>query len=614
MAENKFFLKKGLWLGIILVVIHKILSIFPCYDIINNSFYACAVGVTFGLIVFLFILAENTSNLLITGFTGLFVLIGVEIILASTGFEEKLFGNSEEWLEIYFYGFLGSMIGMVIAIVCTLLKVKLNFFPEREDITMQKSLKIKLLIYTLLSAFGFTYLILPENAGISVPIFASLQFICLWFVVPNKKRLWLFIPIFVLAMNSLVSGNTMWRVPNVIISMVLYSVMFLDFDIKDTTSRFIVHIIQNIIKPILYYELPFRWTLDANKEKTPIIKRIVMALVITIPCLVILIITLSYADMVFSKGVSDFFSGIYKYINFNALLKAIYGVAAGLYLFGIVYSPYCKKDKETIKGNVRQGDLIILNILLASVLAIYTIFVVIQFKYLFAGASLPYGLTYTEYARKGFFELFALTGVNIAVILIAVNLTKENQSVWGNVTKWLCCYLCGITIVLLVSSFYRMWLYNADDGLTRLRFLVFGFLIFESIGLLLTFFYIFKPKFNIIAVYLSIGLLYYLLLNIVPMDYYVAKSQVDRYLSTGKAGIPYTITLSTDAAPQIERLFYSNDVDGETKNKVKYYFENQNKYYNSLVTRWQRYNISVNKTQQIYRRIMRDSFELKLSN
>ena len=94
----------------------------------------------------------------------------------------------------------------------------------------------------------------------------------------------------------------------------------------------------------------------------------------------------------------------------------------------------------------KQGDTLILNILLFAIAAVYTIFAVVQFRYLFAEQTLPYGLTYTEYARKGFFELLFLTGINI----------------------------------LLASSFYRMWLYNEDDGLTRLRFLVFGFLIFEG--------------------------------------------------------------------------------------------------------------------------------------
>lgn len=217
-------------------------------------------------------------------------------------------------------------------------------------------------------------------------------------------------------------------------------------------------------------------------------------------------------------------------------------------------------------------------------------FVVIQFKYLFAsGNNLPYGLTYTYYARRGFFELLFLSGLNIFLILITICLIKEQSGKWVKSVKILCCYLCVVTMVLLASSFYRMWLYNADDGLTRLRLLVFGFLISEAIGLVFTFFYIIKPKFNIMVIYSIIGLIYYLILNIIPIDAFIAKNQIDRYFQTGKSGIEYTLTLSADAAPQIARLLESTD--DNVKESAKNYFKNNN-YQNDNMTCWQQWNLS----------------------
>ena len=144
----------------------------------------------------------------------------------------------------------------------------------------------------------------------------------------------------------------------------------------------------------------------------------------------------------------------------------------------------------------KNRDALVLNIVLATVLATYTAFIFIQFKYLFAGASLPYGLSYTNYAHRGFFELLFLSGVNLAVILFSVGMTKKKTGLSRGLTQGFCCYLCAITFVLLASSFYRMWLYCADDGLTRLRLLVLGFLVFESLGLIGTLLYIVRPKFK----------------------------------------------------------------------------------------------------------------------
>ncbi|MFA6309332.1 MAG: DUF4173 domain-containing protein [Clostridia bacterium] len=490
---------------------------------------------------------------------------------------------------------------------------------------MEKSMKVKLLLYGLISAMSFSYLILPENSGISVPVFIILQFICLWFVVPNRKKLWVLIPIFILSMNSFISTNAIWRVSNFIVVLLLYIAMFLDFNIKDTTSRYFISILENLVEPLRHIDLPFKWFQSADKERAAIIKRVLLALIITIPSILILVAVLSSADSIFSKSTIQIFKEIIKFVSVNSVLKIFYGIIAGFYLFGLIYSAYSRRETEPGKEGKRQGDLIILNIFLISILAIYTIFVVIQFKYLFANLltassqhpfnlpfKLPFNLSFTEYARKGFFELLALSGVNIVLILITIRLTKQTKNVWAKVTKWLCFYLCAITIVLLASSLYRMNLYNIIDGLTRLRFMVFGFLIFESIGLLITFLYIFKPKFNIVSVYLIIALVYYLLLNVVPMDYFVAKSQIDRYINDGKAnGIAYALTLSADAAPQIERLFTSTSShpDKNIVDPAKNYFKTQHSYYTNMTPRWQRYNKSTEYSEEVYRRLLRDEAE-----
>ncbi len=604
MGENAFLVKKGLWLGFILVAMHKIFCTFFYPQSINHAGYYLMVAIAFGFMVSLFIMAQSVRQLLITGFTGLFVLICTEILLSVFGEIFVLFDFGEIWFETYIFGFFGSIGGVILAFVLLFKKVRLDFLPKQREILIPLPLKMKMLLYLFVSAIGFAYLVLPENAGVSVAVFAAMQFICLWLVMQNRKRLWLFIPIFIFSLQALISANSIFRMPNVLLSLIIYSIIFMDFELKNTSLRFFKNMVRAVLEPIGHFKVPFQWALDANKKKAPVIKRILVSLAITIPSLILLITILSFADMVFSNGVNQFFSDIYRYINVNVLLKTLYGILVGLYLFGRVYAACDPQKQEKSIGTMRQGDLIIFNILLVSILAIYTIFVAIQFKYLFAVSSLPYGLSYTEYARKGFFELFSLTGVNIVVILMTVHFTKEIKSLWSTITKYLCFYLCCVTFVLLVSSFYRMWLYQADDGLTRLRFMVFGFLIFEGLGLFLTLIYILRPTFNMVAVYVSIGLLYYVLLNIIPMDYYVAKSQVDRYFRGDHAGIAYTMSLSEDAAPQIARLVQMppSDIqnDPQTQSMAMQYFENQIKYSESLPSRWQRYNLSEQHMKQLF--------------
>lgn len=470
---------------------------------------------------------------------------------------------------------------------------------------MEKTLKNRLLIYALISAISFVYFILPNNAGISVPLFIILQLACWFYLAPKKKPLWLFVPIFIISMNSFISGNPIWHVSNVFVITILYSIMVLlmvdKFRIKEDSLRFIFDTLTNIFAPIKHFLLPLRWWSEVDQDTTQLIKRVFKGIAVTVPCLFFLVLILSSADAVFLKGTGSFYNQIMHLMNFGIILKTIYGVAVGLYLFGLMYIVYAPKNEEiTSSIKTREGDLAILNILLISILTIYTVFVFIQFRYLFAGAQLPYGLSYTEYARKGFFELLFLSGLNIILILITVKLIRVKQGLWAKVTKYLCDYLCLVTIILLTSSFYRMWLYSSDAGLTRLRLLVFGFLIFEAIGLIVTFFYINKPNFNIVAVYLSIGLVYYLALNIVPLDSLIAKNQIDRYFNNQKQGIEYVMTLSPDAASQINRLLKSEKVDERTKQLAKIYFIELENNFNNADQGWQGYNLSINRGRKIW--------------
>lgn len=417
----------------------------------------------------------------------------------------------------------------------------------------EKQTEIKLLLYAAATAVGFMLLILAPNAGISVPIFAALQIVCLFFILENRRRLWYALPIFLLAAGSFISGSALWRPWNFLVGIILFAAMFTKLSFKSEGCAFLGKIAARAASAVRYFHLPFKWIIGLNENKAPLVRRVLKAAAIALPCVAALTAVLAGADMVFSRGAAKLLASLPEYFSFSFVWKAVLSVLAALYSVGLICSSAFDEPPANAYVREKQGDLLVINIIYCCILAVYTVFAVIQFRYLFAGAELPYGLSYTEYARKGFFELLGLSGVNIALILFAVNRghKKSPAAVFG---RGLNCYLCAVTAVLLASSFYRMWLYCLSDGLTRLRLFVLGFLVFEAVGLILTFVYIFKPRFNVVMAYLLIGLVYYVLLNIVPTDSIVAKSQVDMYLSGRRTEAEYALSLSSDAAEQLYRL------------------------------------------------------------
>ncbi len=586
---------KGFLLGASLVVASTL-----CVPLLEHSpFSILVIPIIFFLITVVFLIEKNIPALLTCGFIGLFFMFFLQIaMMLSVG------GIFLQALFAYVSGFYGSMIALVVACIMTVKGKTLSDLLVKEVPSMEltQNKKIFLLSYALISALGFSYLVVPERAGISILLFAVLQFAFAFYFVPDKKRLLYFIPIFAMALNSFVSAANIWRSTNLILSFVLYAAMFVKPDFCTDSFRSLGQFAKRLVRPLRHFALPLRWALDMNKGKTAILRRVLLALVIALPAAGILIGLLSSADMVFSLGTKQLYDSFMSFFNFHAIPVMLWGILAGLYLFGTVYLSLAPAtdDEEAEDRLPIRGDVMVINIILSVILFVYTLFVIVQFKYLFAGAVLPQGLSYTEYARKGFFELLALTGVNIAAILAVTHLTKTKTGSWVKLTRILCHYLCAVTVVLLISSFYRMLLYTGDDGLTRLRLFVLGFLIFEAFGLVLTFFYIAKPKFNISLCYLVIALSYYTVLNLVPTDYIIAKNQVDLYLGGQREDIQYVYTLSPDIAPALLYLDENTDNEGE-KIFLKTFLKNACR--EDIPERWQRYNLSRERAKVIANKI-----------
>jgi hypothetical protein len=235
-------------------------------------------------------------------------------------------------------------------------------------------LKTNLLIYLIITAFTYTYLVLPDKAGISAPLFTISQFICLWLTAPKKKPLIIFAPMLILSLNSFISANYMWRGSNWLVSLLLYCVMSVltleKFDIKNTSPKFIGRVFEAAFAPFRCAALPFKWAGELGKDDKKLAKRIFTALIIAAPLALFILILLSSADIIFSNYIHGVLKGISKLINFSAALKIIYGVIAGIYLFGLAYYSHAGKIKPDAppSAKTRAADLLVVNIILSMII------------------------------------------------------------------------------------------------------------------------------------------------------------------------------------------------------------------------------------------------------
>ena len=122
-------------------------------------------------------------------------------------------------------------------------------------------------------------------------------------------------------------------------------------------------------------------------------------------------------------------------------------------------------------------------VLLACVDLLFAAFVALQIGYLFGGRDTidAAGLPYSAYARRGFFELIASASL-VGALLFGVGLQRRARS---RATTGLGLALVALTLVVLVSAWYRLDLYQQAYGWTELRFYALAMIVFLALALLI---------------------------------------------------------------------------------------------------------------------------------
>jgi hypothetical protein len=201
-------------------------------------------------------------------------------------------------------------------------------------------------------------------------------------------------------------------------------------------------------------------------------------------------------------------------------------------------------------------------IVLGSVALLFAAFVVIQFAYFFGGESNinAAGLTYAQYARRGFFELVAVSTMTLGMALFLDRVTLRQEGSENKVFRVLSVILVALTTVMLTSAAQRMWLYEEAYGFTQLR--VYTHVAIAWLGVMFGIFLLalFRIRKNVFSLGTLLVLIGYLgTLNLMNVDHYIAERNVARYHDGQELDIAFLNILSADAVPVIVPLYKQSE-------------------------------------------------------
>jgi hypothetical protein len=291
---------------------------------------------------------------------------------------------------------------------------------------------------------------------------------------------------------------------------------------------------------------------------------VVLGLVIAIPLVAILIPLLMFADAAF-EGLLD----LLPEIRWNEILTTL---IVGLYIGWILYSraaalQYLPKT-ETPRKNRKGLNTITVNTVLFSVSAVYVVYLLSQLAYFVGGFSgiLPDGFTRAEYARRGFFEMTCLAGINLGLMTFGVSKVRHTGRTPGS-TRALCLFLGLVTEFLAASSIAKMAMYIGSYGLTRLRVLTTVIMVFLAITTALVCIWLYLPKLQYMQAVMLLALSIGAAVLWLDVDTQVAKYNVNHYLSGDLATVDmdHLFSLGAGAVPWMEELTECADPELRTR-------------------------------------------------
>ncbi|MFT3892954.1 MAG: DUF4173 domain-containing protein [Anaerolineales bacterium] len=310
---------------------------------------------------------------------------------------------------------------------------------------------------------------------------------------------------------------------------------------------------------------------------------ILRGLLIALPIVAIFASILASADVVFAKRLDDFIA-LFKIDNlpqyiFRLVYILIFAYAiAGIYLHAANSADEkISEDKPVVPAFLGFTESAIV---LGSVAILFAAFVAVQFEYFFGGqANISFtGYTFSEYARRGFGELVAVAFFSLLMLLGLGAITRRETETQRRVFSGLGVALVGLVLVMLVSAFQRLVLYETAYGFSRLRTYTHVFMIWLALLLVVVVVLEILRRDRAVAFAMLVAFFGFIVsLGILNVDKFIVQHNIQRELdvqtkpsSYGRVELDtqYFVDLSDDAVPPLVNAFLDKSLPNTVHEKI----------------------------------------------
>ena len=297
-----------------------------------------------------------------------------------------------------------------------------------------------------------------------------------------------------------------------------------------------------------------RRTSDASTlVGSPGARAAIRGLVITLPVLVVFSLLLAVADPTFAlwRNSIERLLTSWDFLPRVVFFLVIFAVSLGVYSYGAFATETPTPAPSEPNRWLGSAERLIL---ISSVAGLLWLFLAVQLSYLFG--NLPQvtgsGITFAEYARRGFGEL-TIVASGTALLIIAAERYGVRDS-RHRTARFVTLAAIAAVLFLLGSAFNRVVLYEAAYGFTTARLYAQALMILIAVALLALVAEVlgdFDPgrlfrRVGAAALLLFTGMIYW------NHEAWIARRNIERYAVTGKLDTGYLARdLSLDAVPTL---------------------------------------------------------------
>ncbi len=434
----------------------------------------------------------------------------------------------------------------------------------------------------LLIGFCANLLFYGKPLGLSLPLFVLL-FVALLFnigrrsaVDPDPRNLWILAPLLFFAAMVAIRDNPFLTALNVLAVAALISYLILHYAAGPIGDSGLMPAVLIPLfasgKSLLAAGPIMKETLAAPRgfrHNRAGLLAVTRGALLAAPLLFVFTILLALADSIFADQITHLLSPANIRHLFSLYFRALFILAISWMATGGFALAMENKDHAAgLNGffaPLRRFHFLGFTeslTILTLVNLLFFAFVIIQFRYLFGGlANIDIdGYTYAEYARRGFFELLLVALISLGLVLGIEAFTWRESKQQFKLFNLQAGLLIGLVVIMLVSAFQRMRLYESAYGYTELRLYIYLFMIWLALFLIWFLFGLFRrpDRFALGALLLVIAFL--VTLDLINPDAFIVRQNIARYQAGSDLDVPYLESLSADAVPALV------NATGETNN------------------------------------------------